>query len=229
MHHGWYESSAGAAQESAAFLKGQSSRILDTNALYTIVSFIMFIVSTGIILSNYQIMRRRDADHTLQLNNYEKKVVTDHLTGVKNRHAYSLKEKDLNERITSGEIGAFAVAVCDINNLKQVNDREGHSAGDQCIRACCRLICNIFSHSPVFRIGGDEFAVVLENDDYEHREELVAELNQRNADLETRAGSTIAIGMSEYNPDEDESVLAVFARADGSMYRRKNEMKLARG
>ena len=225
----FYESSAGAAQESAAFLKGQSSRILDTNALYTIVSFIMFIVSTGIILSNYQIMRRRDADHTLQLNNYEKKVVTDQLTGVKNRHAYSLKEKDLNERITSGEIGAFAVAVCDINNLKQVNDREGHSAGDQCIRACCRLICNIFSHSPVFRIGGDEFAVVLENDDYEHREELVAELNRRNADLETRAGSTIAIGMSEYNPDEDESVLAVFARADGSMYRRKNEMKLARG
>ena len=225
----FYESSAGAAQESAAFLKGQSSRILDTNALYTIVSFIMFIVSTGIILSNYQIMRRRDADHTLQLNNYEKKVVTDQLTGVKNRHAYSLKEKDLNERITSGEIGAFAVAVCDINNLKQVNDREGHSAGDQCIRACCRLICNIFSHSPVFRIGGDEFAVVLENDDYEHREELVAELNRRNADLETRAGSAVAIGISEFRPDEDESVLAVFARADGSMYRRKNEMKLARG
>ncbi len=225
----FYEFSAGSAQESAAFLKDQSSRILDTNALYTIASFIMFIVSTGIILSNYQIMRRRDADHTLQLNNYEKKVVTDQLTGVKNRHAYSLKEKDLNERITSGEIAAFAVAVCDINNLKQVNDREGHSAGDQCIRACCRLICNIFSHSPVFRIGGDEFAVVLENDDYEHREELIAELNRRNADLETRAGSTVAIGMSEFRPDEDESVLAVFARADGNMYRQKNEMKLACG
>ena len=225
----FYEASPDTVTESAAFLKSQSSRILDTNALYTIASFVMFIVSTGIILSNYQIMRRRDADHTLQLNTYEKKVVTDPLTGVKNRHAYSLKEKDLNERIGSGESGAFAVAVCDINNLKQVNDREGHSAGDQCIRACCRLICNIFSHSPVYRIGGDEFAVVMENDDYEHREELIAELNRRNADLEKTAGTAVAIGMSEFRPGEDESVLAVFARADGNMYRRKNEMKISRG
>ena len=226
----FYEASpsAEALQDSTAFLKSQSSRILDTNALYTIASFVMFIVSAVIILSNYQIMRKREEDHNLQLNTYQKRVITDQLTGVKNRHAYSLKEKDLNERIDAGDLENFAVAVCDINNLKEVNDRDGHSAGDQCIRSCCRLICTTFTHSPVFRIGGDEFAILLENDDYQRREELIAEVNRKNAELRKSSGSTVAIGMSEYRPGEDESVLSVFARADGNMYRRKNEMKLSR-
>ena len=58
----YYESgSQVSAADSSAFVQARAQRILDTNALYTIASFTMFIVSAGIILSNYQIMRKRDA------------------------------------------------------------------------------------------------------------------------------------------------------------------------
>ena len=222
----YYESgSLVSAADSSAFVQARAQRILDTNALYTIASFTMFIVSAGIILSNYQIMRKRDAEHTRQLSQVEKKAVTDQLTGVKNRHAYSIKEKDLNERIESGITNGFAIVVCDINDLKLVNDHHGHNFGDECIRACCSLICRIYKHSPVYRIGGDEFAVVLERDDYEHRQELLDEINRQSKELINSVHTTVAVGMSEYLPGEDESVLNVFARADSLMYRRKNDMK----
>ncbi len=51
--------------------------------------------------------------------------------------------------------------VCDSNNLKQINDTRGHATGDEYIRASARLLCDIFVHSPVFRVGGDEFIVFL--------------------------------------------------------------------
>ena len=170
-------------------------------------------------------MRKQNEEHTLQLSQVERKAITDQLTGVKNRHAYSIKEKELNERIDSGTADPFAIVICDINDLKLVNDRDGHNFGDQCIRSCCSLICRIYKHSPVYRVGGDEFAVVLERDDYEHRHELLAEMNRQSALLPETARTTLAAGMSEYQPGEDESVLSVFARADSSMYHRKNEMK----
>ena len=222
----FYESGSQAvAADSRAFVQSRAQRILDTNALYTIASFTMFIVSAGIILSNYQIMRKRDEEHTRQLSQVEKKAVTDQLTGVKNRHAYSIKEKDLNNRIEAGGAVPFAIVVCDINDLKLINDRDGHNFGDECIRACCGLICRIYKHSPVYRIGGDEFAVVLERDDYEHRQDLLDEINCRSEELIASVHTTLAVGMSEYQPGTDESVLNVFARADSTMYRRKNEIK----
>ena len=222
----YYETGTGVVSgNSGAFVQSRAQRILNTNALYTIASFTMFIVSAGIILSNYQIMRKQNEEHTLQLSQVERKAITDQLTGVKNRHAYSIKEKELNERIDSGTADPFAIVICDINDLKLVNDRDGHNFGDQCIRSCCSLICRIYKHSPVYRVGGDEFAVVLERDDYEHRHELLAEMNRQSALLPETARTTLAAGMSEYQPGEDESVLSVFARADSSMYNRKNEMK----
>ena len=54
----------------------------------------------------------------------------------------------------------FAITILDVNDLKKVNDNEGHKAGDQFIRDACRIICTTFKRSPVFRVGGDEFAVL---------------------------------------------------------------------
>ena len=73
--------------------------------------------------------------------------------------------------------------------------------------------------------GSDEFAVILETDDYEQRYELMEKINnQAVADCET-AGSTIAAGISDYIKGKDTSVLEVFTRADYMMYERKAAMK----
>ena len=69
---------------------------------------------------------------------------------------------------------------------------------------------------------------MLERDDNEHRQELLDEINRQSKELINSVHTTVAVGMSEYLPGEDESVLNVFARTDSLMYRRKNDMKIIR-
>ena len=73
----------------------------------------------------------------------------------------------LSGRSSDWYISGFALVILDVNDLKKVNDIQGHKAGDQYIRNACKLICGNFKRSPVFRIGGDEYAVVVDGDDYQ--------------------------------------------------------------
>ncbi len=117
----------------------------------------------------------------------------------------------------------FALVVCDVTDLKKINASFGHQAGDRFLRQARTIICRVFKNSPVFRVGGDEFAVLMQGQDYDNAEEQVAaleEINRRNAD----AGEiTIACGLARY--DRDRSVAAVFERADALMYANKRQMK----
>ena len=96
----------------------------------------------------------------------------DALTGVKNKTAYQDTESRFEEEMRQGK-PEFAVVVLDINGLKKVNDTYGHDFGDMLIISACRLICKTFQHSPVYRIGGDEFVVILEKSDFDHYPELL--------------------------------------------------------
>lgn len=87
--------------------------------------------------------------------------------------AYLEKLKDMEIHVDAGMLKEFAVAVFDLNDLKKVNDTLGHEAGDQYVKDSCKFICQRFKYSPVFRIGGDEFVVILEGIDYEDREEIL--------------------------------------------------------
>jgi len=151
----------------------------------------------------------------------------DELTGVRNKTAYHELEKSVQENIDNGlEYLTFALVVCDANNLKQINDIEGHVAGDEYIKSCAKLLCNIFDHSPVFRVGGDEFVVFLRSDDFINREKLMKEL--RDCVLENvRTGSRpiLASGMAEFEPENDCLVSDIFDRADKEMYENKQELK----
>lgn len=152
-------------------------------------------------------------------------ALVDSLTGVKNKRAYAQAEKKMNESIREGLTEPFAIAVCDINSLKMINDTMGHKAGDEYIKEACTEICNIFKHSPVFRVGGDEFAVLLIGQDYRMRTQLLADLaavNQRNI---ATGGVIIATGVSDFDPEKDETISAVFNRADSAMYNNKKELK----
>lgn len=155
---------------------------------------------------------------------------TDVMTRVKNRAAYSTKETELNSLIRSGTHLPFAIALFDINDLKKINDSYGHEAGDAYIINNCQVLCKTFKNSPVYRIGGDEFAVVIMGDDYGIREELMQKVKDKmeetNAqDPSPEARISVAGGMGVFNPKDDLRVADVFSRADAAMYEDKVSMK----
>ncbi|MGN1405118.1 MAG: diguanylate cyclase domain-containing protein [Erysipelotrichaceae bacterium] len=154
----------------------------------------------------------------------------DALTRVGNRAGYLDRERDVQLSINSHEDIEFAIVLIDINNLKKTNDLYGHEKGDMLIKNTSRIICQVFDHSPVYRIGGDEFVVFLTGSDYISRSDLLKKLDENNkgynSELNLENGETsFAYGMSEYIQNSDNSVAQVFKRADEAMYKCKNEMK----
>ena len=160
------------------------------------------------------------------LNEANEKARKDSLTGVRNKYAYFEEENLLQRHLEDGTAPPFAIAVFDLNDLKKTNDTQGHAIGDELIIAGCRLICETFKHSPVFRIGGDEFAAILSGQDYDTREALlqaVREISQAHRD--GKAGVIVASGIALYDPREDHTVADVFQKADKQMYENKKELK----
>ena len=129
----------------------------------------------------------------------------------------------MDRRIRECSQPPFAVVMLDINDLKKINDTEGHQAGDRYLRDACKTICDTFKHSPVFRIGGDEFTVIAQGRDYMRIDELTAQMARYNADASRDGGIMIACGMARF--ENDECVASVFERADHSMYENKKELK----
>ncbi len=149
----------------------------------------------------------------------------DALTGVRSKLAYLDELKDLEVRINDGTLTKYGVVVFDLNGLKTVNDTLGHDEGDEYIRSACRLICRNYDHSPVFRIGGDEFVAILEAGDFENRETLLQDF-KRSVEENKRDGRVVvACGMAIYDPKIDTSYNDVFRRADKSMYECKVQLK----
>lgn len=157
----------------------------------------------------------------------------DALTSVSNKGAFGRYVGDLDEKIRSAEPGSeppFAIAVFDCNDLKFINDTYGHDKGDIYIQSACRLICKVFAHSPVFRIGGDEFAVILRGDDFENRETLEKQFIERAGQTCSETADPwvqirMAKGIAVYDPKEDNGTGTVLRRADEAMYRDKRETK----
>ena len=87
------------------------------------------------------------------------------------------------------------------------------------------MICVHFSHSPVFRIGGDEFEVILQGQDYENRYEIMSVLNQEVEQNLTEGKPVVAVGIAEFIPKRDTNVQEIFVRADEKMYERKKILK----
>jgi len=170
---------------------------------------------------------KRERQHLRELKTEKELARRDELTGIKNKTAYRELEESAQGNIDNGiDYLTFALVVCDTNNLKQINDTQGHAAGDEYIKASARLLCDIFVHSPVFRVGGDEFVVFLRGNDYTTRYELMDKL--RNQVLENKrvgAGVILSAGMSEYKPESDAFVSDVFERADKEMYKDKERLK----
>ena len=101
----------------------------------------------------------------------------DSLTGIKNSTAYTEAVKTLNNDINCNN-PKFGVLVADINNLKQTNDQFGHDIGNELIIHTAKILTDIFKRSSIFRIGGDEFAIILKDKDYDNYRNLLEQMDE---------------------------------------------------
>ena len=179
-------------------------------------------------------------DAKVAIEETEKKAITmealavkDTLTGVWNRRAYEEEIQMLEEELSEG-LNEFGIAMIDLNFLKKINDTYGHENGNITIRKLSGLICDIFKRSQVFRIGGDEFVVILKNKDYKKIDKRIENFNYQlwqiseDTTLQPWEKISAAIGYAKFDKDLDKTVNDVFKRADRAMYDRKVAMKANR-
>ena len=150
---------------------------------------------------------------------------TDALTGVGNTTAYLERVRELEQSAADGN-GDYAVAVFDIDLLKEVNDAYGHACGDMVIRGAASVIERVFGKGCIYRIGGDEFLAIVEHVTEQEMEEnlLRAEAAARDFTMpDKRCDGQLSIsgGTAVFRPGEDVGFQEVFVRADEAMYERK--------
>ncbi len=172
------------------------------------------------------VYKEKDMEYGIKMEAANQKAYKDGLTGVKNKLAYLEALAELEINLENGTLKEYGVVVFDINGLKQINDTLGHEAGDEYIKSACALICTQFDHSPVFRIGGDEFVAILKGSDYEKREELEGSFRKTIDENQRNGHVVVSSGLAVYQPDNDESFNDVFIRADQLMYERKQALKI---
>ena len=152
----------------------------------------------------------------------------DSLTNVKNKLAYDDTVEYINEKIRNGT-AEFAVIMCDLNYLKHINDNLGHIAGDEAIQKTASILCKAFPLSTVFRIGGDEFAVLPTGLDYARIDEKLDALktmieSQRNISDNYLERISLAFGCAVFERGKDTTYQEVFERADKIMYEEKKKI-----
>ncbi len=202
-------------------IRGISEKNLEISRKQILFTMIVVLLLATVLLFELRALSKERLEAEQETSKtFHKMANTDALTGVRNKHAYAENETDLNEQLKNSELDKLAVVVCDINGLKHVNDTKGHEAGDRLIRDACALICEYFTHGSVFRIGGDEFAVLLQGKGYDTMAEVISELNSK-IEENLRDGSVVVAIGSSVLEEKDEQVRDVFVRAGQMMYERK--------
>ena len=176
-------------------------------------------------------------DYVKNLVEKEKEVVRlnsmanrDMLTHVGNRNAYDQYAEGLQLKMTEGHM-EFGILLADANGLGRINEEYGNDKGDLYLQKACRVICEVFRHSPVYRMGGDEFAVMLLGEDYINRRALMDEAQsiyfKSMSDEKTppweQAG--VSFGLAEYDEQKDRTVKDVYDRANEALRFMKDHRK----
>ena len=180
----------------------------------------------GKLSEDISVMAENTQEYIRRLDSLARK---DALTGIGNKTAYVELVEEIRQN-HKGKFNHYEVFVMDLNLLKKANDNLGHEAGDALLKEAGRYIGKTFRHSPVFRIGGDEFVAILLNEDYENRAELTRQFEKKMGYIipgEFRVQLYISFGGAIYG-EEGTDYDELFKIADDRMYQKKKEMKMER-
>ena len=168
-----------------------------------------------------------------QMKKLENRAYTDTLTGLQNRTAYYDYCSVLAGKMDAGNAD-YSVLMVDVNYLKKMNDVYGHEQGNLYLQGAADLIRKVFGNEHVYRIGGDEFVVLLEGKAQEGAEDRIKafkdEITRLQADESLQPWEKIsaAVGMARYEKDTHREPEEVLRKADEAMYADKLAMKAVR-
>ena len=188
------------------------------SAFFTLASvLLMFII--------YKFYSRRMRGLNDELDSAQSQALTDDLTGLGNTRGYDNKRKEINKKIAAGTAD-FAIVFYDINYLKKINDKFGHSCGDQIIRAAADEISGSFDKYECYRIGGDEIVVIAEGITPEELKDCMNRVIAKTVifdttDVKARTNLSLSSGYSFFDRKKDKAFVDVFMRADANMYDNK--------
>ncbi|ELD1799745.1 diguanylate cyclase [Vibrio fluvialis] len=155
----------------------------------------------------------------------EKQLLTlatqDKLTGAYNRHKW---DEQIHMQLNLAQRGGypFGLILLDVDYFKRVNDQFGHQVGDQLLkRMVSELQQRIRSTDMLFRLGGEEFAILLPMQDIESACKLAESLRSQMEllQVDNLPAFTISIGVTSYHDMDSEA--SIFRRADMALYRAK--------
>ncbi|MCZ2722541.1 GGDEF domain-containing protein [Marinomonas sp. 15G1-11] len=181
----------------------------------TVLNFVLAYLSIWLVCHMYEIQRKKSHDILQRM------ALQDGLTGVQNRHALKADFNRINK-----QIGSTFMLLIDIDHFKRINDTFGHDVGDNVLIEVSNLIRNHVPSNNIYRLGGEEFVVLMENshkdDAYRCAESVRALIeNYSFYQKETNIDLTISIGIAPLSVGQD---FTDFLRAaDEKLYQAKNE------
>jgi len=149
-------------------------------------------------------------------------AIVDPLTGMLSRVALEARIAELSHRAaTSGE--TVSLIVGDIDHFKAINDRSGHAVGDIALKdIAVRIVDQLRAFEPAYRIGGEEFLVVLAGVDVDGARVMAERLRAAVGEVTVEGKQvTMSFGVSGSRPGQPFDYADVFARADAALYEAK--------
>lgn len=155
---------------------------------------------------------------------YQDMSNTDILTDLKNRNAFAIDIENLN----SSSPDLITIMSIDLDNLKHINDTKGHLCGDEYIKSCVDILkVAIGSNGVIYRIGGDEFAIIMTAIGEDTIKNLIdcieVELATQNEFNENKLA--LSVGYAIYDKKNDAHLMEAFQRADDYMYELKRKKR----
>ena len=166
---------------------------------------------------------RKEQQQSRELEKASNLAHLDSLTKCFNYRAFQEARDVFSNKMKDGERN-FAIVMCDLNDLKNINDVAGHLVGDEFLIKTADMLRSIFSHSKVYRIGGDEFFIVLEGPDFDNRISLVNLLKEKSKKNIGKNAPVVAVGLAEIS-DSAHDFTSLFMEADQMMYNHKKQLK----
>lgn len=199
---------------------------IEFDAQHQYETFLLLLVATPIVILAFCLIAvliavflfRRISNPT-----FHDLASTDFLTGLKNRNAFETMLNNLKQADSQG-MGFLSV---DLDHLKLVNDTLGHAAGDDYIRDCAAVIQRALPKGTLlYRIGGDEFAVLCQDTSRQALEDRAAGI-LRAAENARREGSALelSVGWAVFEGSRDQNLFDTLKRADQQMYEQKRRKR----